>query len=190
MRDTPTLADDLVVLRPWRAEDGEWYAETVRDPLIQRFTIERPNLTGGQVRDAIAVLATNPDQVGWVICGADTGERWGNLALSRRGGTGHVSYWIAPAARGCGAATAALRLLVDWASDSPYVRELVLWTHEENTASQAVAERAGFRRTPERDGSRRTPERDGSRRTPERDGGRDAGGRDWPAIWYVHPLSP
>jgi ribosomal-protein-alanine N-acetyltransferase len=170
MRDTPTLADDLVVLRPWRADDGDWYAETVRDPLIQRFTIERPDLTGDRVRHAIRVLATNPEQVGWVICAADTGERWGNLALSRRGETGHVSYWLAPAARGRGAATAGLRLLVEWASGSSYVRELVLWTHEDNAASRAVAERAGFARVHGCDGDR------------------DVDGEHWPAVWYAYPL--
>jgi hypothetical protein len=29
--DAPTLVEGPVELRPWRAEDGGWYAETVRE---------------------------------------------------------------------------------------------------------------------------------------------------------------
>jgi RimJ/RimL family protein N-acetyltransferase len=170
--DAPTLTDGLVTLRMWCAEDGDWYAYTVRDPLIQRYTTEQADLTGQRVRDAIADLAVGPDRVGWVICAAGTGERWGNLALERRGPAGHVSYWLAPGARGRGAATAALRLMADWARATSFARELALWTHAQNAQSRAVAERAGFRRAPDRDGERVIK------------------GERWTAVWYVLPLQP
>jgi RimJ/RimL family protein N-acetyltransferase len=85
---------------------------------------------------------------------------------------GHVSYWLAPTARGRGAATVALRLLVGWARSTSYARALELWTHEENTPSRAVAERAGFRRASDRDGVRLVH------------------GEEWSAVWYVLPLEP
>jgi hypothetical protein len=60
-----------------------------------------------------------------LIWDAVSGERLGNIALSHADGIGHVSYWLAAAARGRGAATRALRpfsgcdfagRLVDWAA--------------------------------------------------------------------------
>jgi len=34
----------------WADDDAAWYADEVRDPLIQRFTTESPELDAGQVR--------------------------------------------------------------------------------------------------------------------------------------------
>jgi RimJ/RimL family protein N-acetyltransferase len=58
--------------------------------------------------------------------------------------TVELGYVIAPAARGRGAATEALRLLVPWAFDGLGARRLELLISLENEASKAVARRAGF----------------------------------------------
>jgi RimJ/RimL family protein N-acetyltransferase len=143
----------VVTLRRWAAGDADWYAATVRDPLIQRFTCEVPDLSADTVRTAIEALHANPDrQAGYLIADATTGERLGNIALAYHDGVGEVSYWLAPAARGRGAATRALVLLSAWAFSTLPVAELRLWTHADNTASQRVAERAGYHHDPERDG--------------------------------------
>jgi [ribosomal protein S5]-alanine N-acetyltransferase len=140
------LSDGLVVLRDWSADDAGWYAAAVRDPQIQRFTSEPAALSARRVRTAIAGLRGRPDQVGFVICDALTGERLGNIALRRVGVAGEVSYWVAAPARGRGVATAALRLLSDWALGRLGVEELRLWCHADNRPSRRVAERAGYRR--------------------------------------------
>jgi RimJ/RimL family protein N-acetyltransferase len=59
---------------------------------------------------------------------------------------GTVGYWLAPAARGRGVMTRAVRLAVDWARAEHGIRVLRLTTHPHNLASQRVAERVGFRR--------------------------------------------
>jgi RimJ/RimL family protein N-acetyltransferase len=56
-----------------------------------------------------------------------------------------VSYWLAPAGRGGGAATRAVVLLAGWARELGMTR-LTLHAHVGNVASQRVAERAGFTR--------------------------------------------
>lgn len=89
------LADGVVRLREWADEDSAWYAESVRDPLIQRFTTESPALDAGLVLAAIAGLRVANDAEGFVICDAVTGERLGNMALRHDGRTGEVSYWVA-----------------------------------------------------------------------------------------------
>jgi RimJ/RimL family protein N-acetyltransferase len=148
----PPLSDSVVRLREWDLADAQWYAATAaHDELIQQFTSESPTLTVEQVRAAIAELHGNTDLAGFLICDAVGGERLGNIALSHADGIGHVSYWLAAAARGRGAATRALRLLSDWAFESLALDELRLWTHVQNTASRQVAERVGYLRHPELD---------------------------------------
>jgi RimJ/RimL family protein N-acetyltransferase len=147
----PGLSDGVVVLRAWRVSDAGWYAAAVRDAEIQRYTTESPTLTGAEVRAAITALAGRRDAAGFVVCGADGGERLGNIALHHDGTVGEISYWVAAPARGRGVATRALRLCSDWAAATLGLSELRLWTHAGNAASRLVAERAGYRRAPEDD---------------------------------------
>ena len=53
-------------------------------------------------------------------------------------------YWLAPAARGRGIATRALRLITDWTLNSSDIIRLELYTHPDNDASGRVAERSGY----------------------------------------------
>jgi ribosomal-protein-alanine N-acetyltransferase len=147
------LDDGVVRLRQWADDDSAWYADSVRDPLIQRFTTESAVLDAGQVRAAIGRLRAAGDAEGFVICDAVTGERLGNIALRHDGRAGEVSYWVAAAARGRGVATRALMLFSSWCFQAVGVEELWLHTHRENVASQRAALRAGYQRDPRRDKS-------------------------------------
>jgi len=89
-----------------------------------------------------------------LITDAATGERMGNIALTCSDGLGEMSCWVAAGARGRGVGTHALTLLSDAALTQLGLQELRLWTHAANSASQRVAERAGFQRDPDRDRSR------------------------------------
>lgn len=145
----PPLATLGVTLREWSESDADWYAASTRDPAIQRFTTEAPDLTAGEVRDAIrALLASDHPHAGLIITDAATGEQLGNIALDA---DGEISYWLAAPARGRGAATTALRCYSDWIFATTARSELWLLAHVANTASQAVAVRAGYERDPARD---------------------------------------
>ena len=147
------LADGAVRLREWADEDSAWYAESVRDPLIQRFTTESPALDAGLVLAAIAGLRVASDAEGFVICDAVTDERIGNMALRHDGRTGEVSYWVAAGARGRGVAARALGLFSSWCFQIVGLDELWLCVHRENVASQRAAVRAGYQRDTGRDKS-------------------------------------
>jgi [ribosomal protein S5]-alanine N-acetyltransferase len=147
------LGDEAVRLRDWADEDAAWYADTVRDPLIQRFATDSPALTAEDVVTAIRRMRTSVAEAGFVICDAVTGDRLGNIALQHDGNSGEVSYWVAASARGRGVATRALVLFSAWAFQAAGLDELWLCVHQENLRSQRVAERAGYRRAPERDKS-------------------------------------
>ena len=151
--------DGVVALREWEPEDAQWYADSVQDPDIQRFTTDPPTLTAVEVRTAIIALRSAeppsdgslPD-IGLLICDATTGERLGNIAFAGR--EAELSYWVAAPARGRGVATSAVRLMVDYAFDVLQVDEVRLWRHSDNVGSGAVAERAGFVREPSEDRQR------------------------------------
>ena len=58
--------------------------------------------------------------------------------------SGELGYVIAPAARGRGVATQALRLLTEWGFEERGLLRLELMISAENAASKIVAERAGY----------------------------------------------
>jgi RimJ/RimL family protein N-acetyltransferase len=58
--------------------------------------------------------------------------------------SGELGYVVAPAARGRGVATKALRLLTEWGFTERGLLRLELMISVENTASKVVAERAGY----------------------------------------------
>ncbi len=60
--------------------------------------------------------------------------------------TGHIGYWVAREARGCGVCTAALGRLCRHAFEDLGLERLELITDPDNVASQRVAEKVGFRR--------------------------------------------
>lgn len=69
-------------------------------------------------------------------------------------GSVEVGYDLVETARGQGYATEALRALSAWALDRAEVTRVFAAVDPDNTASQAVLERAGFRRVPDEDGER------------------------------------
>jgi len=135
-----------VALRKWETEDAEWYV-SARDSEVYAWTTETPTLTLEATREAIRRNGLTPLWVGLAVTDAESGALLGNLALRPTGegpGEGEVSYWLALEGRGRGAATEAVRLLVNWAFESGAFRRLILVTKPGNTRSQAVALRAGF----------------------------------------------
>jgi RimJ/RimL family protein N-acetyltransferase len=57
-----------------------------------------------------------------------------------------IGYWVAPAERGRGVATQAVRLLARWALIRLSLQRLELYHFVGNDASARVAEKAGFQR--------------------------------------------
>jgi RimJ/RimL family protein N-acetyltransferase len=147
------LGDEVVRLGAWADDDAAWYADSVRDPLIQQFTTDSPTLTAEEVLAAIVRLRESGTDEGFVIRDAVTGARLGNIALCHDGSSGEISYWVAAEARGRGIATRALSLFSAWSFDAVGLDVLWLRVHRDNVASQRVALRAGYRRDPGRDKS-------------------------------------
>jgi RimJ/RimL family protein N-acetyltransferase len=152
----PHLADDVVVLVPWSEDDVDAIVEYCNDPAISEYTFlpvpyER--------KHALAFLRGQDDRrergeaIDLAIRDREDGDLLGAVGMrafreERR--SVEVGYWVAPKARGRGAAPRAVRLMTDWALANLPLRRIDLPLDHRNEGSRRVAEKAGFRLTSER----------------------------------------
>jgi RimJ/RimL family protein N-acetyltransferase len=124
-----------VTLRPWRADDAPALAAAWADEEIRANTAVPADTSLG---DARRWIAGEPDRrrrglaVDLVIevDGAVAGE----VGLDLTGDEPELGYWVAAPHRGRGLATAAVRLLVDWAfANLPIARIVARPTNEPST---------------------------------------------------------
>lgn len=148
----PLLADESILLRSWRVSDVPAMLGMFADPWFQRVSdwaphtseeahaylahSERDRRRGERLEQAI-VPVDDPDAL---LGGASLND------LNLRQGTAAIGYWLAPAARGRGVASSAVRLLAGWALGDLGLARLELTCAPDNEASQRVAQRCGFSR--------------------------------------------
>lgn len=147
-----TLSDGVVEIRPLWAQDAddlyglralpESIASTVPPVAPDRATVQRrcaeapSHWLGGQRAEL-------------TIRDAASGHFAGEISLyygDPLGGEAMIGYGLAPAWRGHGYATRAVRLLAGWVFEQTAIVRLVAGTAPENVGSQRVLERAGFTR--------------------------------------------
>ncbi|MFG2880623.1 GNAT family N-acetyltransferase [Streptomyces sp. NPDC048337] len=144
-----TLNTERLVLRPHTPEDTAEVHAACQDPEIQRW-IPVP-LPYGPAEAAAFVTETVPR--GWregtefnfaARLGAD-GPLVAALAVVPRGTHAHeIGYWSVAEHRGRGYMTEALRAVAHWAFTGAGCVRLIWRAGVGNTASRAVAEKAGF----------------------------------------------
>ena len=144
------LHGDVAVLRPFRRSDTDDIVAGCSDPLTQRFLPLLPSpYTAEDARWWIEEGASNgfaAGGAGYAVADPVTDRLLGAVGINRVAhGSGEIGYWIAPWARGRGAATDATRTLAREAF-AHGVQRLDLHTEPENVASQRVAIAAGFTR--------------------------------------------
>ena len=141
------LGDGVVTLRCWEPGDADAVWTACQDPEIVRFLPIPQPYTQEVAREFVAQRRADwntHDERSFAITDAATGRVLGSIARHLRAEhRAEVGYWLAREARGRGLATRALRLVADWSFEEGLLR-LELFTHPDNTASGAVALRAGF----------------------------------------------
>lgn len=146
-RETITVGD--LRLRPFEESDVPWVHEVSLDPLVQKYLqIPLPYHRSDAehfVRE-MAVAAWDSGTRAEFVVESPSRDRLGRVGLGLdRVGAGQVGYWMSPAARGRGVATAAVRALCGWGFGVLGLG-LIEWRAEVgNVASRRVAEKAGFR---------------------------------------------
>jgi RimJ/RimL family protein N-acetyltransferase len=132
----------MVRLRDLGDDDVEWIFEACQDPEIQRWTVvPRPYLrehAESFVREGVGELRTR-------VVVASEGERAvGMISIhSIVDGVASIGYWVAPWGRGRGAASAAVRLVVEEARVMG-ARAVTADVAEVNVASRRTVESCGF----------------------------------------------
>jgi RimJ/RimL family protein N-acetyltransferase len=122
--------------------DAEWIFEACQDVDIQRWTlVPRPYLrehAESFVRGGVGELST------WAIVDDDDARPIGMISIHAiNDGVASIGYWVAPWGRGRGAASAAVRLIVEMAP-AMGARAVTADVAEANVASRRTVERCGF----------------------------------------------
>ncbi|MFJ1753282.1 GNAT family N-acetyltransferase [Kitasatospora sp. NPDC088134] len=152
-REMPELtAERGYRLRGWREADTELLREAAADPYIPLITTV-PAPYGEAAAAVFLERQWRRTEIGtgypFVLVdpeGRPVGHvgLWvADLALRGYASTG---YWLAPSARGRGAAGIGLRAVTRWAREELGIARLELHVEPWNTASLRTAERSGYRR--------------------------------------------
>lgn len=149
---SPPLADDVVLLRPWRESDVPAQLKAFSDPVFRHFSDWQPHTEvdarrqleeserARQRGERVSFALVEPVDHGVLLGGASLNE------VDLMCGRAAVGYWLAPQARGRGVASHAVRLLAHSAFAELGLARLELTCGPDNQASLRVAERCGFTR--------------------------------------------
>lgn len=154
-----TLGQDGLVLRDWREEDAPGLLAICGDPDVCRFTSVPWTYAPATARAWICRLRDQRaagDGIALAVLAAGAAEVLGNVNLVRFSPDRReaaLGYWLFPAARGRGTATAAARLLCAWGFEQLGLKRIELAILPGNRASRGVAERLGARHLGLRRGS-------------------------------------
>jgi RimJ/RimL family protein N-acetyltransferase len=144
----PPLSDDAIALRPWTIDDVPAITAACQDPEVPRWTTVPTPYTEEHAREFVLSMSRPDldDTLGLAI------ETPGSPAVGSitiwivTAGVVEFGYWLSPKARGRGYMPRALFLLSRWTVSALEVRRLQLGTIPGNSASERVAEKAGFSR--------------------------------------------
>ena len=131
-------------LRPLQSSDAEWIYHACQDAEVQRWTkIPRPYT---REHANSFVIDQNGELLANAIINSRTGEPAGVAGIHHiKDGLATVGYWTAPQARRAGAASTALKILPSIAKRLGQTHTIRAIIAENNVASRATAERAGFK---------------------------------------------
>ncbi|HEV7863499.1 MAG TPA: GNAT family N-acetyltransferase, partial [Acidimicrobiia bacterium] len=135
---------DGVVLRPWRRADVVTLVGLIDDPEVRRWLSVIPDpYTVDDAEEYIAGTRVELNAgTGVALAIVADGRLAGSVGLrldTLDGGTAEIGYWVTPAARGRGVASAAARLLSDFGLGPLRLRRVELNAAVGNTASCRVA---------------------------------------------------
>jgi RimJ/RimL family protein N-acetyltransferase len=141
------LTGPELLLRPWREGDAADVLAALRDPETAQWNPVAPALDLGGARAWTVARAdwSAGTHASFAVTDRATGALVGSVSLHRiQGDEASIGYWTVAAARGRGVATAAVRLVTDWAFGPLRLHRIELCHAVANVASCRVAERAGY----------------------------------------------
>ncbi len=138
-----------IELRPWVAGEVPALLAAFEDPAIRHWHMRRID-SADEAREWIAGWADRWEaetDAGWAAVERGSGELLGQAALRTANlafGYAQITYWVVPAVRGRGVASAAAREVARWAFDDLGLHRLTIHHSVHDEASCRVAARVGF----------------------------------------------
>jgi RimJ/RimL family protein N-acetyltransferase len=145
-----TIPAGELTLRPFVVDDIPWVYAVSVDPAVRQYVqIPAPYRMDDAaffVREMAIAAWDKKQRAEFVVVRTGEGTRLGRVGLGLdRIAAAQIGYWMDPAARGRGVATASVRALCRWGFATLGL-DLIEWRAEVgNLASRRVAEKAGFR---------------------------------------------
>lgn len=143
--------EPAVRLVPFTAAHLEAFTPMTTDPDVLRFTRfpdpPQASFPHEWLARYDAGRASGTKEAFAIVDGPDDDELLGvalAVDIDRATGEAELGYLVAPAARGRGVATAAVKALTRWALDDERLTRLVLLIAADNPGSRTVAERSGY----------------------------------------------
>jgi [ribosomal protein S5]-alanine N-acetyltransferase len=143
------ISDGSIRLRLRADADNPAIVEACRDPEIVRWT-RVPDSYDETTAAEWASESLRQREAGTglhlVIADAATDRLLGSIGVhvNRGDGRSDVGYWLTPQTRGRGVMARALRLFSRWIFDNLGTERIEITVEPRNSASRAVAERAGY----------------------------------------------
>ena len=131
-----------IELRELRPDDVDWIHAACQDPEIQRWTlVPRPYTRA----DAEWFVGNDPEWLSRVVVDAESGEPLGMIGVHDViDGVADIGYWIAPWGRSRGAASSAVKRMIELVGSMTRLTAVTARVAEGNVASRTTVERAGF----------------------------------------------
>lgn len=147
----PDIADASVRLRRWASTDLACVEAVSREGILPQGTTVPAVFSDDAGRAWIKRQhARREHRQGWslAICdsASDTAVGCVVLLLRPQSGVAGLGYWLAPAHRGRGYASTAVRLVTTWGLERVGLARVEAWVEPDNDPSIAVLTRCGFER--------------------------------------------
>lgn len=145
-RDQPDLRAGELLLRPWQDADAPAVARAYADPDIQQWHAR--SMTAHEALEWVRSWSDRwreETAAGWAV--TEQGLLVGRAGIQRldlHEGLAELAYWVVPAARGRGVATAAAGAVIDWSFEQLGLHRLELTHAVDNVASCRTAAKLGF----------------------------------------------
>jgi RimJ/RimL family protein N-acetyltransferase len=148
----PPIAGPGFVLRPFRPADYPAVSATREHPETAPWVNALADPDAATMASAVEAARRAGRLLYLIAAAPDSDDYLGEILFFRRtdevaeAAAGEIAYTVAPAARGRGIATNAVRRLSRWAFRELGVERLQLSVHPDNLASHRVAQKAGYTR--------------------------------------------
>lgn len=142
----PPLRTGRLVLRALVEEDAEALWPVMSDPVLMTWWSSPPHQTIAETRAYVALNAAHDPYVTWAITEAGDAALGWVMLREQREKVGEIGYLLRRDRWGKGMAREAVSAVIDHAFVELGYRRLFADTDPDNTASNGLLERLGFRR--------------------------------------------